>query len=270
MDNYRLGDILKKIDRNKTTLIRWEKQGLIPKAKRDSRGWRYYSAKEATGIIKKIKESHYFRDNNFKNKVLAVCLIFFISGLIFLSLKERGLWAANDNTNLTLNILAGTLTVTASTSALIGEVSYNLSAASTTATTLPAIDVADNRGSGVGWNLTLSTFDGSVDQGYWRGGAETDRIALFGDSASTTKSGQGIMCFDILGTGRAKMTTGNDDLPALSADACFTGGTNITIISVSSPNGQGEYDFAEIELQQNIPAAATSTSYTTTIVVDAT
>jgi len=58
---YRLQDILEKIDRDKTTLIRWEKDGLIPKAKRDSRGWRYYSRNEVSGIIRKIINSDYFR-----------------------------------------------------------------------------------------------------------------------------------------------------------------------------------------------------------------
>jgi DNA-binding transcriptional MerR regulator len=62
-EKYYLNDILKKIDRNKTTLIRWEEQGLIPKAKRDSRGWRYYSKKELKKIIDLIKETDYFRKN---------------------------------------------------------------------------------------------------------------------------------------------------------------------------------------------------------------
>jgi DNA-binding transcriptional MerR regulator len=35
---YSLNHILKQIDRNKTTLIRWEEMGLIPKARKDGRG----------------------------------------------------------------------------------------------------------------------------------------------------------------------------------------------------------------------------------------
>jgi DNA-binding transcriptional MerR regulator len=62
-EKYYLNDILKRIDRNKTTLIRWEEQGLIPKAKRDSRGWRYYSKKEVEEIINLIKKTDYFRKN---------------------------------------------------------------------------------------------------------------------------------------------------------------------------------------------------------------
>jgi len=59
---YYIKDILKKIDRNKTTLIRWEEMGLLPKANRDSRGWRYYTENEVEEIVNSIKDT-----NNFKN-----------------------------------------------------------------------------------------------------------------------------------------------------------------------------------------------------------
>lgn len=58
---YRLKDIEEKIDRDKTTLIRWEKQGLIPAAKRDSRGWRYYSQDQVSSIVQRILTTDYFR-----------------------------------------------------------------------------------------------------------------------------------------------------------------------------------------------------------------
>ncbi len=58
---YRLKDIQEKIDRDKSTLIRWEKEGLINKAKRDSRGWRYYSQKEMMGIVNRVLSTDYFR-----------------------------------------------------------------------------------------------------------------------------------------------------------------------------------------------------------------
>ena len=60
-ERYYLKEILVRIDRNKTTLIRWEESGLIPKAKRDSRGWRYYTEQEIEYILKRIKETNYFR-----------------------------------------------------------------------------------------------------------------------------------------------------------------------------------------------------------------
>ena len=59
---FRLKDIEEKIDRDKTTLIRWEKQGLIPEAQRDSRGWRYYSRDQVKDIVKKILSTDYFRN----------------------------------------------------------------------------------------------------------------------------------------------------------------------------------------------------------------
>ncbi len=59
--HYRLNDILKRIDRNKTTVLRWESLGLIPGAKRDSRGWRCYTESDVEEIIRLIKESNYFQ-----------------------------------------------------------------------------------------------------------------------------------------------------------------------------------------------------------------
>lgn len=57
---YRLKDIVEKIDRDKTTVIRWEKEGLIPQAKRDSRGWRYYDKEEIAKIVNKVLSTNYF------------------------------------------------------------------------------------------------------------------------------------------------------------------------------------------------------------------
>ena len=58
---YRLKDLEDQIDRDKTTLIRWEKEGLIPKAKRDSRGWRYYSKEQIKEIVNNVLSTDYFR-----------------------------------------------------------------------------------------------------------------------------------------------------------------------------------------------------------------
>lgn len=61
---YRLNDILSRLDRNKTTVLRWEKMGLIPPARRDSRGWRYYTAEEVEHILKLVQETNYFKEAN--------------------------------------------------------------------------------------------------------------------------------------------------------------------------------------------------------------
>ncbi|MEA1963209.1 MAG: MerR family transcriptional regulator [Patescibacteria group bacterium] len=66
---YRLKDIQDKIDRDKTTLIRWERDGLIPQAKRDSRGWRYYSKGEVKRIIDMILSTDYFRNIQHRSNI---------------------------------------------------------------------------------------------------------------------------------------------------------------------------------------------------------
>lgn len=58
---YRLNDILKKIDRNKNTFLRWEANKLVPKAKKDSRGWRFYTESDVNKIVRLIKTTNYFR-----------------------------------------------------------------------------------------------------------------------------------------------------------------------------------------------------------------
>ena len=61
---YRLQDILREIDRNKTTLIRWEEEGLIPPAHRDSRGWRCYTKDQVEEIIRLVSKTNYFHDQD--------------------------------------------------------------------------------------------------------------------------------------------------------------------------------------------------------------
>ena len=65
---FSIDHILKLINRNKTTLIRWEEAGLIPKAKRDGHGWRYYSQEDVDRIVGLVKETDYFTKD--KEKVL--------------------------------------------------------------------------------------------------------------------------------------------------------------------------------------------------------
>lgn len=56
---YRLNDIMREVDRDKSTLLRWEKEGLIPKAKRDNRGWRFYTGEDFQEIIRLIEKTRY-------------------------------------------------------------------------------------------------------------------------------------------------------------------------------------------------------------------
>ena len=57
---YRTSDIAKCVDRTSVTVIEWEKKRLIPKAKKDSRGWRMYSKKDVDEIVRLVKKTHYF------------------------------------------------------------------------------------------------------------------------------------------------------------------------------------------------------------------
>ena len=58
--HYRVSDIAKQVDRTNLAVIRWEKKGLIPKAKRDSRGWRIYTKEKIDKIVELIKKTNYF------------------------------------------------------------------------------------------------------------------------------------------------------------------------------------------------------------------
>ncbi len=49
----KIGELARELDRSTLTIKKWEESGLIPKAKRDSRGWRYYT-EDDIGIIKQI------------------------------------------------------------------------------------------------------------------------------------------------------------------------------------------------------------------------
>jgi DNA-binding transcriptional MerR regulator len=57
---YRIQDLAEKIDRSKLTVMRWEEQKVLPRAKRDSRGWRYYTEEDIKKIVKLVKKTGYF------------------------------------------------------------------------------------------------------------------------------------------------------------------------------------------------------------------
>jgi DNA-binding transcriptional MerR regulator len=53
MTYIRVKDVEKIIDRDRNTILRWERAGLIPHPQKDSRGWRFYSEKDIQ-VIKKF------------------------------------------------------------------------------------------------------------------------------------------------------------------------------------------------------------------------
>jgi hypothetical protein len=61
---YRIGQLAKELDRHAITVKRWEEEGLIPKARRDSRGWRYYTEAEVREIKRIVEERNYFVRND--------------------------------------------------------------------------------------------------------------------------------------------------------------------------------------------------------------
>jgi DNA-binding transcriptional MerR regulator len=59
---YKIKDVALRLDRSVLTIKRWEKQGFIPKARKDSRGWRVYTEAEVQLILKTVRETNYFRN----------------------------------------------------------------------------------------------------------------------------------------------------------------------------------------------------------------
>jgi DNA-binding transcriptional MerR regulator len=59
---YTIKDLALRLDRSVLTIKRWEHQGLLPKARKDSRGWRVYTEAEVQAILRKVRETNYFRD----------------------------------------------------------------------------------------------------------------------------------------------------------------------------------------------------------------
>jgi len=57
---YRIIDLARELDRRPLTIKRWESAGLIPKAKRDTRGWRYYTRDDIENLVEMVKENNYF------------------------------------------------------------------------------------------------------------------------------------------------------------------------------------------------------------------
>ena len=56
---YRISELARELDRSTLTVKKWEEIGLIPKARRDSRGWRYYTRQDIDGIKSALAEQNY-------------------------------------------------------------------------------------------------------------------------------------------------------------------------------------------------------------------
>ena len=65
---YTIKDLALRLDRSVLTLKRWEKQGLLPEARKDSRGWRVYTEDEVQTILRKVRATNYFRNGEAVSK----------------------------------------------------------------------------------------------------------------------------------------------------------------------------------------------------------
>ena len=51
---YRVADVAKRLDRTENTILLWEAAGKIPLARRDSRGWRFYTDIDVARIAEAV------------------------------------------------------------------------------------------------------------------------------------------------------------------------------------------------------------------------
>ncbi|MFA6383186.1 MAG: MerR family transcriptional regulator [Parcubacteria group bacterium] len=54
----RVKDVEKIIDRDRNTILRWEREGKIPHPQKDSRGWRYYTESDIQVILSYLKNNN--------------------------------------------------------------------------------------------------------------------------------------------------------------------------------------------------------------------
>jgi len=268
--HYRVNDLTKAVDRDKTTLLRWEKLGLIPKAKRDSRGWRYYTRAEYDAIMQLVKSTNYFQekagaDGNPRSDrvkkvgygVVASAVVFMLYSLFNLSII--GVLAdETQTTTMYTTVSAGTLDVTAASSSFSfgSAVTVSFSAQTNSIVKLGANRVQDARGSGAGWALNLSST-------HWKSGQDVMQLDYDGTGANDNL---GKMCL-IVASG-AIASVGGQDTTNITKGAldCFSASiTSIDIYTASSSFGKGDYWVTDFGLEQYIPSNPTAASYTTTI-----
>jgi DNA-binding transcriptional MerR regulator len=61
---YRVKEVTKILDRDRTTIFRWEREGRIPAPGRDSRGWRIYTDVDLERMRGLIRELSGFTDRD--------------------------------------------------------------------------------------------------------------------------------------------------------------------------------------------------------------
>ncbi|MFH0819463.1 MAG: MerR family transcriptional regulator [bacterium] len=267
-NSYRLGDILRKIDRNKTTLIRWEEEGLIPRAKRDSRGWRYYTQADVDRIVKLILETNYFQQplshQRRMAKVLTRVGVTIIVGFIIINLGIIGYHQAMaDTETLSLTINTGSLITDCSAAATFTAVNYSFTAQSASLTTLSGIQVEDTRGANAdGWTLNATAAD------WARGGGGSMDY-----DGTGTDTGTGKLCLLVGDGARYSVAGASTATVTLGATDCFASGTTTIDVGTAAAEyqrGDGRYWFVDIPGSQYVPAQQITGTYTATLTLNAT
>lgn len=70
MGYIRVKDVEKIIDRDRNTILRWEREGRIPHPRKDSRGWRFYNEEDIKTIKKfmaRMAKERYLINKKFKD-----------------------------------------------------------------------------------------------------------------------------------------------------------------------------------------------------------
>jgi len=64
MAYLRVKDVSKLIDRDRDTILRWEREGKTPHVQKDSRGWRYYTEQDIQVILSFMKKNNPYYNIN--------------------------------------------------------------------------------------------------------------------------------------------------------------------------------------------------------------
>jgi len=267
----RIHEIARRIDRDKTTIIRWENMGLIPKAKRDSRGWRYYSKREVDDIVKLVKNSNYFEEmpEKRKQKISKVSYIGMAAVVLYMlfHLVTLGIGGANNairaytnqTTTMYTTISAGILDiVSASSSASFSGTTVSFSAQTSSLSKFGAFRVQDARGSGAGWTVNLACNDWKDSNGDIH--VDCDREGSDED--------YGKMCL-LVSSGAINSIAGQDDTNITKgALDCFgTSVSSIDLYTAASDYGKGDYWVTDFSMEQYIPSNPTAANLTTSLVL---
>ena len=162
-----------------------------------------------------------------------------------------------DDTNVT--VTGGSLTLGSITTGDFSGVTLNGSAQTTTAT-MSAFSATDSRGTGVGWNVTVSAsaFKEYASGAYVEGGRTLGTSRFTMGQASAAKA-------DSSSSGLPTMTSGTYTLDAVTnADGTSEA---VKIASAATSDGMGSYTVTPGQLSLSIPASAYAKTYRSDVTV---